>query len=99
VDIGAELFAMAAVCVRAQRDARRNAGDSSALELAGVFCRMARSRVEALFEDIRKNADPEVYAAARGVLDGRYAWLEQGIVEAPEAAEAPLAEAKGAAGA
>ena len=59
----------------------------------------SRARVEALFEDIRKNADPEVYAAARGVLDGRHAWLEQGIIEAPEAADAPVADAKGAAGA
>src|SRR5438132_3172478 len=69
VDIGAELFAMAAVCARADRDVRRHSADRSPLALAGVFCRMARARVEALFEDVRKNADPEIYAAARGVLD------------------------------
>jgi len=99
VDIGAELFAMAAVCARAQRDAKRAGADRNALDLAGVFCNMSRAKVEALFEDIRKNADTEVYAAARGVLDGRYSWLEQGIIEAPEAAETPVADAKGAAGA
>ena len=99
VDIGAELFAMSAVCVRAHRDARRPGADRTTLELADVFCRMARGKVEALFEEVRTNADARVYAAARGVLDGRYGWLEQGIVEAPEHPEAPLAEAKGAAGA
>lgn len=99
VDIGAELFAMAAVCTRAQRDVKRAGVDRNALELAGVFCRMARARVEALFEDIRKNADAEVYAAARDVLDGRYGWLEKGIIEAPEAPEVAMADAKGVAGA
>jgi alkylation response protein AidB-like acyl-CoA dehydrogenase len=97
VDIGAELFAMAAVCVRAKRDSADSKAGRAPLEMADVFCRTARAKVEALFEDIRRNADPEVYAVARGVLEGRHAWLEQGIIEAPEA-EAPLPDAKGAAG-
>src|SRR5436190_2482881 len=99
VDIGSELFAMAAVCARAQRDVQQAGADHTALELASVFCSMSRGKVEALFEDIRRNADAQVYETARGVLDGRYGWLEQGIIEAPEAAETPVAEAKGAAGA
>ena len=40
VDIGAELFAMTAACVRAQRDR----ADATAVELADVFCRQARVR-------------------------------------------------------
>jgi alkylation response protein AidB-like acyl-CoA dehydrogenase len=99
VDIGAELFAMAAVCARAQRDVKRAGADRTPLEMASVFCSMSRGKVEALFEDIRRNADAQVYETARGVLDGRYGWLEQGIIEAPEAAETSVAEAKGAAGA
>ena len=99
VDIGSELFAMAAVCARAQRDVQQAGADRTPLELASVFCSMSRGKVEALFEDIRRNADAQVYETARGVLDGRYGWLEQGIIEAPEAAETPVAEAKGAAGA
>jgi hypothetical protein len=83
VDVGAELFAMAAVCSRAVHDAK--AGDSNALELADVFCRQSRMKVENLFEAIRSNADPEAYRLARGVLDGRFAWLERGIVDVPEA--------------
>ncbi len=96
VDIGAELFAMAAVCVRAYDDVRKNAADRSPFELADVFCRSARVRVEKLFADIRSNADGEAYALARGVLDRRFAWLENGIVDAPEApaqAESPPAQA------
>ena len=42
VDIGAELFAMSAVCVRAQRDQH----EGTAVELADAFCRQARVRVD-----------------------------------------------------
>src|SRR5262249_27751700 len=83
VDIGAELFAMAAVCVRAQRD-RRDASSSSATELADLFCRHARRKIEGLFRAIESNDDPATYRLARGVLDERYAWMEEGIVGPPE---------------
>src|SRR5436190_4927486 len=43
VDIGAELFAIAATCARAQLEVRR--GNKGAIALADVFCREARLRV------------------------------------------------------
>jgi hypothetical protein len=86
VDIGAELFAMAATCVRAHHDVRKNASDRTPLKLADVFCRQARHRIARLFAGIRRNADVPTYGLAREVLDGRYAWLEQGIIDAPEVA-------------
>ena len=54
VDIGAELFAMSAVCVRAtaERDTR-----PEDVELADLFCRQARLRVEALFAALWDNTD------------------------------------------
>jgi alkylation response protein AidB-like acyl-CoA dehydrogenase len=83
VDIGAELYAMAAVCSRARRDQAR--GDApNAQELADLFCRQARHKVERLFTDIARNADAEAYDVARGTLDDRFAWLERGIIEVPE---------------
>ena len=83
VDVGAELFAMTATCVRALRDTRKGIGGGTAMELADSFCRAARRRVDALFAAIVANDDEHHYKTARGVLDSRYAWLEQGIVEAP----------------
>ncbi|HTM58441.1 MAG TPA: acyl-CoA dehydrogenase family protein, partial [Candidatus Udaeobacter sp.] len=53
VDIGAELFAMSAVCVRAHRDARNGGEMANALELADVFCRLSRRKIERLFAEIR----------------------------------------------
>jgi hypothetical protein len=83
VDVGAELFAMSATIVRAQRDVKQGVGGRTAYELADTFCRAARRRVEVLFAGIGSNDDPLNYATARAVLAGRYTWLEQGVVHAP----------------
>jgi alkylation response protein AidB-like acyl-CoA dehydrogenase len=77
VDIGAELFAMSAACVRA-----RASGDAER-ELADLFCRQARLRVEALFSGMWDNTDAVDVAAAKRVVDGRYAWLEEGVLPPP----------------
>ncbi len=77
VDIGAELFAMTATCVRAQRDRT----DASAVELADAFCRQARIRADQLFDELWRNCDDTDRALARGVLEGRYTWLEEGILD------------------
>jgi alkylation response protein AidB-like acyl-CoA dehydrogenase len=77
VDIGAELFAMTAACVRAQRDS----ADGTAVELADAFCQQARVRAEQLFERLWQNSDDSDRTLARGVLEGRYTWLEEGIVD------------------
>jgi hypothetical protein len=98
VDIGAELFAMAATCVRAHDDVRRSAADATAIRLADVFCQQARHKVERLFAGIRSNSDAVAYSLARDVLAGRYAWLEQGIIDAPEAPRAERAKEAAAAG-
>jgi len=77
VDIGAELFAMTAACVRAQRDR----ADATVVELADAFCRQARVRSEQLFDQLWHNCDDSDQSLARGVLEGRYTWLEEGILD------------------
>ncbi len=84
VDIGAELFAMSAVCVRAQLDADVAAGTgrgAEARELAGVFCAQARLRADALFGQLWSNTDAHDSALAHQVLNGRYTWLEDGVID------------------
>ena len=77
VDIGAELFAMASVCVRAtaERDER-----PEGMELADLFCRQAKVRADALFAALWDNTDAVDVKAAKRILDGRYAWLEEGVM-------------------
>ena len=84
VDIGAELFAMAATCVRAGHDRAKRGSDATPIELADLFCRHARRKIAELFRAIDANDDLATYRLARGVLDERYAWLEEGIFAAPD---------------
>ena len=76
VDIGAELFAMSAACVRAQM-----LGTGEAFELADIFCRGSRRRVDQLFHELWHNDDAFNYKAAQKVLAGRYTFLEDGIID------------------
>jgi hypothetical protein len=85
VDIGAELYAMSAACVRAQMDAAAAAGTTgrgaAAVELADLFCTQSRLRAEELFGQLWTNTDAADSALARQVLAGRYTWLEDGIID------------------
>jgi alkylation response protein AidB-like acyl-CoA dehydrogenase len=80
VDIGAELFAMTACCVRATND-----GDPAGRELADLYCRQARIRVGKLFDALWDNTDGPDREAARRIVDGRYTALEEGVLPLPEA--------------
>jgi alkylation response protein AidB-like acyl-CoA dehydrogenase len=83
VDIGAELFAMSAACVRARMLADDGAPEAeSAVELAEHFCMGARRRVERLFHDLWANDDAANYALAQRVLAGDFTWAEAGIYDA-----------------
>ncbi|MGW3987254.1 acyl-CoA dehydrogenase family protein [Streptomyces sp. NPDC004830] len=81
VDIGAELFAMSAACVRAEHLRARGENGREAYQLADVFCRQARIRVEELFTRLWTNTDDLDRKVVKGVLSGTYEWLEQGIVD------------------
>ncbi|OBH19436.1 acyl-CoA dehydrogenase family protein [Mycolicibacter sinensis] len=85
VDIGAELFAMAAACVRAeaQRVADPREGQQ-AYQLADAFCQQSRLRVEALFAALWTNTDRSDVRLAHAVLEDRYTWLEAGILDPSE---------------
>ncbi|MFH8365282.1 acyl-CoA dehydrogenase family protein [Streptomyces sp. NPDC018031] len=81
VDIGAELFAMSAACVRAEM--MRSAGEhgTEAYRLADVFCHQARIRAEELFGRLWTNTDAPDRKIVGGVLGGAYRWLEEGILD------------------
>ncbi len=85
VDIGAELFAMSAACVRA--DAQREADPvlgQQAYELAETFCEQASRRVETLFDALWSNTDSSDVRLTGHVVHDRYTWLEEGIVDQSE---------------
>ena len=91
VDIGAELFAMSASCVRAVSVARN--GDANAIDLADVFCREARMRIAEHHRNLFGPTDGALYRLSQRVMAGEFTWLEQGIV-AMESEETETATAE-----
>ena len=81
VDIGAELFAMSAACVRAELLRTTEEYGREAYQLADVFCRQSRIRVEELFNRLWTNTDDLDRTVVKGVLSGTYEWLEQGVID------------------
>lgn len=82
VDIGAELFAIAATCSRAASlmKAGNEAEREEALQLTDHFCASSRLRIDQLFSSINKNVDRSGYKLAQTVLKSRVRSLEEGIV-------------------
>ncbi|MFG3077243.1 acyl-CoA dehydrogenase family protein [Streptomyces sp. NPDC048225] len=81
VDIGAELFAMSAACVRAEHLRAKGEHGREAYQLADAFCRQSRIRVDELFGRLWSNTDDLDRKVVKGVLGGAYEWLEEGVVD------------------
>jgi alkylation response protein AidB-like acyl-CoA dehydrogenase len=103
VDIVNELFAMSASVARAHAMKRRgDAAATHALELADVFCRGSRRKVDHLFRELWRNHDEQAYRTAVDVLGGEHVWMEklvEGLTPRPAVAgaAAPATAAAGAA--
>src|SRR5687767_12855740 len=96
VDIGADLYAMAAACSRARMLEKQ--GRTEAITLADAFCIESRQRIRAHFKALFGPKDPALYKVAMQVLRGEHAWLEQGIVGLvpPDPSRADVAESPAA---
>ncbi len=93
MDIGMELFAMAASCgyARAQAAAaHHNGGDP--WRMADLFCRQARRRIEAHFLALGWRHQ-RANTLARQVLGGDFLWMEEGIIPTTGSADPARAEA------
>jgi hypothetical protein len=77
IDIGTELFAIAASCTHAQ-----SLETDEARHLADYFCGISRLKIEALFRDVHDNRDSQGYRLAQQVLADKFNWLEDGILDA-----------------
>ena len=80
VNIGTDLFAMAAACSKAVSLYSKNAKDDGPLELADLFCCQARGRIIKHFRQLYCNHDAFVYDLAQNTLAGKYRWLETDII-------------------
>jgi hypothetical protein len=91
VDIGTDLFAMAASITYANALAKEGTERQNSIDLADHFCREAKLRIEENFDRLFSNHDDYSYKVAVGVLDGEFEWLEgqlvEGILPSPEQLE------------
>lgn len=81
VDIANGLFAMAAAVAKAA--SLQRAGDpraAEAVQLADLFGWQARLEIADSFRSLWRNVDALAFRAGCGVVEGKYQWLEEGIV-------------------
>ncbi|MBI4387558.1 MAG: acyl-CoA dehydrogenase family protein, partial [Candidatus Omnitrophica bacterium] len=74
VNIGSDLFGIAASCSRAAMLHQRNPQDRGPLQLANLLSREAERRIKRQFHGLFKNDDRISYKIAMNVLDGKYEW-------------------------
>src|SRR3954451_2249725 len=80
VEIGAELLAITAACSKAVAMARKDSTNPGPVQLADLFSRHARRRVQEKFAAVFENDDVRTYEVAQQVLKGEHSWMETGMV-------------------
>jgi alkylation response protein AidB-like acyl-CoA dehydrogenase len=79
VDIGVDIFAMlATLSLAAQRSS--DLEDPGPQQLADLFCRLARSRVDANLATIGHDASHAVEAVTQALMAGKHDWLYEGVM-------------------
>jgi alkylation response protein AidB-like acyl-CoA dehydrogenase len=78
VDIGVDLFVMAAALSYADHLLEQNPADETPQELADLFCREARRRIETNFKAVKSNHNRSYRKIAALFMDGKLGWLAQG---------------------
>jgi alkylation response protein AidB-like acyl-CoA dehydrogenase len=77
VDIGTDLFAIASSCSYA---VALNHDQANAVELADLFCRDARRRIETNFNRNAHNHDRQHIQVSHQLMQEKYSWLETDIL-------------------
>ena len=78
-DIGADVFAISASCVHAQRLIAAGEPAAPICRVVDDVAAQARARIERNFQEIGGNSDASGYALAQEVVRGEHTWLERGI--------------------
>lgn len=79
-DIGADLFAIAASCIFAQKLINDGEPTTKVLTLVDDFAAQAGQRIAQNFHGIGKNSDERGFALAQEIVAREHTWLERGII-------------------
>ena len=80
VDIGTELFAIAASATHAQALLDKGVDPKEVLPLVEHFAAGSRDRIDTHFRGVRHNHDRMGYRLAQQMLQGPYDWMLEGVV-------------------
>ncbi len=81
VDTGVELFVIAACCAYADYLIKNKPQQANAFDLADLYCRAARERIEGLLRGAHDNYDRQTLGVAKKLLAKEYEWLEDDIIK------------------
>lgn len=79
VDIGVDLFVMAACLAYAENLLAKDPNNQGPQELANLFCQNARERIAANFQAVKKNHNHSFKKIANALMDGKYRWLAMDV--------------------
>lgn len=80
MEIGTDLFAMAAACSYATSLTDRQAAEGSPDDVADFFCDIATRRIEERFAQLKDNDDKKGDDLAQKVINKDFRWMEEGTV-------------------
>lgn len=85
VDIGAELYAISAMCAYAHMKVTEGGAHAhSAQRMADAACAQSRLKTKRLFDALWTNTDDSDVKLSRELLNGDHVWIEHGVVDTSE---------------
>lgn len=82
IEIGTDLFVMAAACSYAIAQSKQRNGSKGPLELADYFCQITSRGIKQRFAALCHNDDKATNQLAKRVIEKEVTWLEDGIIRA-----------------
>jgi alkylation response protein AidB-like acyl-CoA dehydrogenase len=79
VDIGTDLFAMAASLSRAEYELKNRTGDENLQDLIDLFCTNVRQRIKDNFKNIKRTRGKAIYKISKAFMEGKYRWMIEGV--------------------
>nr|HQH52611.1 hypothetical protein [Candidatus Hydrogenedentota bacterium] len=79
VDIGTDLFAMAALLLRTEHELKARTDDEQLQDMADLFCMNARKRIKDNFKNLRRTQGKAIYKVAKAFMEGKYRWMLEGV--------------------
>jgi hypothetical protein len=95
VDVGTDLFAMAATLAHAEGALLQDPNNKSVQDVADLFCQMARKRIADNFRDAKHNCNRAINKVSKAFLEGACDWMVEGVYkDLPPARRAQMAARK-----